>query len=175
MGLAAAADNTEYHSRGRRCDRRITDVFAAADNTGYHSRGRRHDRCITEVFAAADNTGYHSRGRRHDRCITEVFAAADNTGYHSRGRRCDRCMTEVFAAADNTGYHSRLLCGGAERVCTSEYMRSRWRKQSQLRCPSQQQVSQSPLNLRGSRAAHIFASYLARLHRLHQIPEAGPP
>ena len=64
MGLAAAADNTGYHSRGRRCDRCMTEVFAAADNTQYHSRGRRCDRCMTEVFAAADNTGYHSRGRR---------------------------------------------------------------------------------------------------------------
>ena len=55
---------TEYHSRGRHCDRCMTEVFSAADNTGYHSRGRRCDRCMTEMFAAADNTGYHSRGRR---------------------------------------------------------------------------------------------------------------
>ena len=69
------------------------------DNTGHHSRGRRCDRCMTEVFAAVDNTGYHSRGRRCDRYMTEVFAAADNTRYHSRSGSCDRCTRDIIAGA----------------------------------------------------------------------------
>ena len=111
VGLAAAADNTEYHSRGRRCDLCMTKVFAAADNTGYHSRDLRYDHYMTEVFAAADSTGYHSRGRRCDRCMTEVFAAADNTGYHSRGRR-------GCSAVGRKGLARRNICdraGGGNR------------------------------------------------------------
>ena len=89
----------------------MTEVVAVADNTGYHSRGRRYDRCMTEVFAAADNTGYHSPGRRCDRCMTEVFAAADNTGYHSRGRRGCSALGRKGLARRNICDHA----GGGNR------------------------------------------------------------
>ena len=53
-------DNSDYHC-------------IAAENTGYHSRGRRCDRCMTEAIQVNHTTGYHSRGRRCDRCMTEAI------------------------------------------------------------------------------------------------------
>ena len=73
-----AAENTGYHSRGRRCNRYMTKLFAAAATVLYHRR-----RCSVARTVWHDSNGYHC-------------TAAENTGYHSRGRRCDRCMTEAI-------------------------------------------------------------------------------
>ena len=124
-----AAENMGYHSRGRRCNRYMTKLFAAAATMLYRRRRCSVARTVPHdsndyPCTAAENTGYHSRGHRCDRYMTKLFAAtatmlyrrrccsvartvshdsndyhctaAENTGYHSRGRRCDRCMTEAI-------------------------------------------------------------------------------
>ena len=92
-----AAENTGYHSRGHRCDRYMTKLFAAAAAVLYRRR-----RCSVARTVSHDSNGYHC-------------TAAENTGYHSRGHRCDRYTTKLFAAVATVLYRRRR-CSVARTV-----------------------------------------------------------
>ena len=172
---SAQCYSTVHHLPAVHCGKRISDPIQSYGRGGglaaaaqmSHRTPRYHRRRVRT--AAVDPRWYRSR------CCYRCTAAG-TTGYHSRCRRCDRCMTGATLLYRSRCRRGRYALSAVGRKgLGSEYMRSRWRREWQLRCPSSLQVPQSLLNLRGSRAADIFASCPARPHRSHQIPEAGPP